>query len=113
MTCQTGNSAVLVPSRASLEAISLRLTGHLPLGRWVDVYVFAGPIDWTLDIERFPGQELRPMPPIEDSATDLSYGGGVGVTGGGGLSAFVEYERVEYDRFDLESGPWLGLRWRF
>lgn len=104
--------SVLVPSRASLEAVSLRLAGHLPVGRRVDLYAFAGPIDWTLDIERFPGEDLRSLPPFEDSGTDLSYGGGVGITIGKGLSAFGEYEGVDYDGFDLDTGPWLGLRWR-
>ncbi len=101
--------SLLVPSRASLEAISLRLVGHLAVGRRLELYVFAGPIDWTLDVERLTSEDVRPLPRLEISDTDIFFGAGLEIALRSGLSAFAEY-----DRFDLDvAGPWLGLRWRF
>lgn len=99
-------------SRASLEAISMRLAGHMPLGRRVDLYGFVGPIEWSLDIERLSYPDVGPLSGLEDSGTDACVGAGVGVTIGKGFSGFIEYEHVAYDRFVLDASPWLGLRWR-
>ncbi len=95
-----------VPNRGSLEARSLRLMGHLPLGRRLELYGFAGPIDWTLDVDLL-GPGPRPLG-LSLSDTDVVHGAGLELLLRRGFHAFVDYERFSLDL----RGPWFGLRWR-
>lgn len=96
--------------RADISGFEPSIIGTIPLGP-VELFGKIGylfyDVDASVDLDNGPGFDSS------SSESDLTYGGGVGMTFFEHLNARLEYQRIDSDRIDDADAFWFSGAWRF